>query len=950
MRNIRLFNVALLLVAVLFVQDSRAQDTLEGHTAPVFSVVFSPDGTRLASASQDGTVKLWDGATRENIATLKGHTDMVFSVVFSPDGTRLASASRDSTVKLWDVATKAEIATLEGHTWSVNSVVFSPDGTRLASASFDGTVKLWDVASRAEIATLEGHTDLVFSVVFSPDGTRLASASADDTIKLWDVASRAEIATLEGHTSSVYSVVFSPDGTRLASASRDDTVKLWDVATRENIATLEGHTSSVYSVVFSPDGTRLASASRDGTVKLWDGASRAEIATLKGHTSQVTSVVFSPDGTQLASASYDDTIKLWDVSPSQLVKIVKISGDEQRGAFGSTLANPLVVEVRDLDNNPFPGVEVTFRVTRGEGKLSGQSTVEQVTTDANGRAEAILTLGPIPGTNTVEVSIGHESVTFHAVVNSPSQLVKISGDEQQGAFGSTLANPLVVEVRDLGNNPFPGVEVTFRVTDGEGKLSGQSTVEQVTTDANGRAEAILTLGPIPGTNTVGVWLGVRELATFRAVGVSPYQLTKISGDEQRGAFGSTLANPLVVEVRDLDNDPLPGVEVTFTVTRGEGMLSGQFTVEQVTTDANGRAEAILTLGPDLGTNTVEVSIGRESVTFRAVGVSPYQLTKISGDEQRGAFGSTLANPLVVEVRDLDNNPLPSVEVTFRVTRGGGKLSGQSTVEQVTTDANGRAEAILTLGPDLGTNTVEVSIGHESVTFRAVGVSPYQLTKISGDEQQGTFGSALVNPLVVEVRDLDNNPLPGVEVTFTVTYGEGMLSGQSTVAAGNNRCRWAGSSARSPLGHNSVGNAVEVSIGHELVTFHAVGVSPYEIATLEGHTWSVSSVVFSPDGTRLASASRDGTVKLWDAATRAEIATLEGHTSYVFSVVFSPDGTMLASASNDGTVKLWDVATKENIATLEGHTWSVLSVVFSPDGTRLASASYDANSAPSSCGT
>ena len=86
--------------------------------------------------------------------------------------------------------------------------------------------------------------------------------------------------------------------------------------------------------------------------------------------------------------------------------------------------------------------------------------------------------------------------------------------------------------------------------------------------------------------------------TFNAVGVSPYQLTKISGDEQRGAFGSTLANPLVVEVRDLDNNPLPGVEVTFTVSYGEGMLSGQFTVEQVTTDADGRAERTFTLGPD----------------------------------------------------------------------------------------------------------------------------------------------------------------------------------------------------------------------------------------------------------------------------------------------------------------------------------------------------------------
>ena len=290
--------------------------TLEGHRGRVTSVSFSPDGTTLASGARDPSIKLWDVATRTNIATRTRFTRGVYSVSFSPDGGILASGSGDMVTHLWDVATRAMITTLQGHTDDVTSVSFSPDGAILASGSEDRTIKLWNVAARTNIATLEGHTDDVTSVSFSPGGGILASGSWDDTVKLWDVVTETNIVTLTGHEGNVTSVSFSPGGRILASGSWDDTVKLWDVVTGTNIATLEGHRGNVYSVSFSPGGRILASGggSWDRTIKLWDVVTGTNIATFTGHRSRVTSVSFSPDGTILASGSWDDTIKLWDMS------------------------------------------------------------------------------------------------------------------------------------------------------------------------------------------------------------------------------------------------------------------------------------------------------------------------------------------------------------------------------------------------------------------------------------------------------------------------------------------------------------------------------------------------------------------------------------------------------------------------------------------------------------
>nr|WP_317891623.1 WD40 repeat domain-containing protein [Tolypothrix sp. PCC 7601] len=302
--------------------------TLSDHNSAVNSVAFSPDGQKLASGSNDNTIKLWDVSTGKVIQTLphlqeatptasyidSGHQDSVTSIAFSSDGQKLASGSEDKTIKLWDMTTGKLLQTFNGHSGLIKTIALSNDGEKLASGNDDKTIKLWDVSTGKLLQTFSGHSDVVNSVAFSSDGEKLASGSKDKTIKLWDVSTGKLLQTFNGHSQSVNSVALSNDGKQLASGSSDNTIKLWNFSNSKVPQTLSGHSNPVNSVAFSRDGKQLLSGSNDKTIKLWDVTTAKLLQTLSGHREAVNSVAFRGDGQQLVSGSNDHTIKLWDVT------------------------------------------------------------------------------------------------------------------------------------------------------------------------------------------------------------------------------------------------------------------------------------------------------------------------------------------------------------------------------------------------------------------------------------------------------------------------------------------------------------------------------------------------------------------------------------------------------------------------------------------------------------
>lgn len=198
---------------------------------------FSPDGKFIITASANNKAQLWQWSeelitvTREYV----GHEGGVLQADINPNGTLLATSSEDTSIRLWDVDSGREMHEMRGHGSWVWFVDFSPDGSRLATAGGDGTARVWDVESGNELLILSGHTSLVRTAQFSPDGKMILTAGEDKTARLWDAATGAELRQFTGHTDDVWYAGFSHDGKFIATTSFDGTVRLWDTHLEDSL-------------------------------------------------------------------------------------------------------------------------------------------------------------------------------------------------------------------------------------------------------------------------------------------------------------------------------------------------------------------------------------------------------------------------------------------------------------------------------------------------------------------------------------------------------------------------------------------------------------------------------------------------------------------------------------------------------------------------------------------
>ncbi len=958
---------------------------LIGPIDSIRSVAFSPDGKTIAAAGLDRTITLWNLASRSWKATLhgpvaQGHEDMavmshsssIRAAAYSPDGRFIASGGDDSIVKLWDLSTRDERYVFRGHTGAVRCAAISPDGKLIASAGDDRVIRLWNAETGEPAGLLKGHTATVRAVAFQPGSTPLLLASAGDdaTARLWDVASKTEKALLARHTSAVNALAFSPNGETLATGSNDTTIKLWNVPAKidHEIATLEGHEAAVTALAFTRDGKTLVTRSALCQSIVWNidkTKSKIKMKTNDRTTRKepVAPIAIMPDEKHFLTSDISTLSKIdiktgngvdsdYFISNQREIHEIKIApdgsevliaGDERNLKFVKldrlfTYKKPVYVEkalfsiAASRDGKTVAAVNRRGQVLGFDvqskmqfifmgnfdlngkpffsrsGKLLAAAALNGVVViwDLDKKVEKLRSIEAIPRISSM--SFSPDDRTLAVCAESPVIFLLGVNSERQV---KKLEDPAKTKVRSVAFSP-DGKTLASAGDDRVVKLWDVAT-SKVRLTLTGHVKEVTSVAFSPDGSTIA------SASLDRSIRLWDVETGRLVGTI-RGARRGIL-------------------ELAYSPS---GNMLASRSIGEPTIDLYDLSEK--RLSRRIVIPVVARSRGRRTIHMFAFAGEDDRIVTLF-DQSFQSWDTSATSPEVVAV------PVPP--------KGNQKFLYEGHQDVVRSVAfNHDASLLFTRSDDRTLKAWDPRSG-SLITTKNAFLNDMSLEAISsalvgnGTEDWYAAGNNKGNILIILINNgtiVSTNKHQVASDKSVIRSIAIARDGKKIAAAiqpeGVKFFKRDGF-ALSPIHSGRVDANVEVEQAGAGRTENAINTPARVPNGTNSQIGEPEYVVFSPDGSTLASASRNGEVGLWDVATEKRRSTLT-HGAAITNLAFSPTSKILAVSTRESSpesrddrrslkasIVLWDVATGERVGTLLSHAGSIERIAFSPNGDRIA---------------
>lgn len=878
---------------------------LEGHEDKVSGVSFSTDGKTLATAGFDGVVILWDVATGKPRHKLTGHENAVFAVAFSPDGKWLASAGEDKTVRLWDPGSGKQIEKLDKkHRGSVRCLSWSPDSKRLASAGIDKSVRVWDLEKKEVVHVLRGHEDLIRGLAFLPDGKHLLSGSEDQTVRLWDVASEKQLSSYS-HNDVIRGIVLSPRGRSLVVVAQDRSMRILDPMTLGQRMIQYAHSDAVTCAAFTPDARGLYTGGTDKTIRLWQSAVEARSPLLTFRDSgakQMWVSSYSPDGKWLVTGGADRALRVRPAMAQGGTRPWSLEGLDR--AVYSVVVSPdgatLAVGLGGNQVGIYDRKSGKRKALLGEGGKNFHVWMTAFSPDGK-------KLATVSGSWAEAAEPGEAKVwdltTNKEIGNLPEHTAPVmalawSKDGKHLVTGARDGSARLIdagtlkEKHELKGHKDAARFAIFSPDDRYVATASFDGTVKLWATAGGAEVASLKVSD-KGANCVawspdGKLLAAVPRPDEQQQGPGEVKLWDVTSEEKGPAFK---------ERATLKGHSARVLACAFSPDN-KSLVStgGQFSQfgETIVWDVATSKERMLLHGHRYWCEAL--TFAKDGTLYTGGGVA----------NARGEVRAWQINPPGWEVKDAHPGEITCAAwskdgktLATGCTKTGIKVWDAAT-GKVKTELSGHKKMIrsLAFSPD-GKTLASASSDSTVRLWDLEGeAEPIELARLQRDATSVAF-SPDGNWLATSSADPSFQVRTGDVKVFDVKTGKERAGGE-----------WANVPAMS-VAFSPDGKFLAAGGGgtNQLRVFDVA--SGKRLLTVNGAN-SIRAIAWSPDSKRIAathgqgSQRGNGSIQVWDAANGREVMALVGHTSLCLGLSYSPDGTRLASASNDGTAKVWDL--------------------------------------------